>query len=256
MTSAPRVDNPRCRSPGPAAGGRDPSVPSNALASDQVSRLACPGAPDPCAIVTPPELRATCSAATSSATVGLPSTTRARRNQVVNGNARTVRSATSDRSRTTSPNPPACRTRFIALSARVASPVSRIHNSVIDRGRRPRPMPDRNDRRYRRAPPARRAGRGRERTAHHRRSSRRSSADDLRQMTARAARRQARRRAPARRWPRDRRTSGIVARRRRIEGRGARQGDVELPGFEQRFEVRARGLHGVNDDAIFAFSSP
>ena len=54
--------------------------------------------------------------------------TRAMRNQVVNGNGRTVRTATSARSRTTSPNPPACRTRFIAFSARVASPVSRIHS--------------------------------------------------------------------------------------------------------------------------------
>ena len=54
-------------------------------------------------------------AATSNATVWLPSMTRARRNQVVNGSARTVRGGTSARSRTTRPNPPACSTRFIAF---------------------------------------------------------------------------------------------------------------------------------------------
>ncbi len=64
---------------------------------------------------------------------------------------------TSARSSDDRPKPPACSTRFIALSARDASPVSRIHNSVTDRGLRPRPMPDRTDRRYRSAPPARRA---------------------------------------------------------------------------------------------------
>ena len=199
------------------------------------------------ATVAPPELRARCSAATSTATVWLPSITRARRNQVVNGSARTVRSGTSARSSTTSPNPPACRTRFMAFSARVASPVSRIHNSRDRSSPGTRPIPDRSDRWYRRAPPARHGRRPPR--AHSRRP--RSVLTSARRRSPTRARvaghRRAPRQSPAHRWPRGRQRHAERPRQAcsapTCRGHLARQRDVELPGFQQRFDLRARGRH-------------
>ena len=125
-------------------------------------------------------------AATSSATVWLPSITRARRNQVVNGSARTAAARTSARSSTTSPNPPACSTRFIALSARVASPrLANPQQVATDRAPSAAADSGSNDRRYRRAPPARHARRPRASArTDDRRPARRAPADDLREMAA------------------------------------------------------------------------
>ena len=120
--------------PIPAAGARDPIVPSSARATGAGHRAAVARFAASAAVSCHRDRRAAGTArqmfgrhqqrhrlaAFDHARQAKPGRERQRANR---------RGGTSARSSTTSPNPPACSTRFIALSARVASPVSRIHNS-------------------------------------------------------------------------------------------------------------------------------
>ena len=135
---------------------------------------------DSSATVTPPGLRARCSAATTRAAVRRPSTARANRNQVVNGSRRRADGGTSATSSAATANPPACSTRLnrlhgaferrngidgrldaAGLTAHPEDPLEASHGFRPTGNRRQPPTRDRNGRTYRRAPPALRSRRRR-----------------------------------------------------------------------------------------------
>ena len=183
------------------------------------------------------------------ATVWLPSMTRARRIQVVNGNARTAGAATSARSQHDQPEPARLQHEVHRLQrARRRRPSRESTTAATDRARRPRPTPDRSDRRYRRAPPA---------------SPRSAAAASARQTAASSVRPNARRRSPTgaraaarRRAPRQSPAHRSAARsassaERPRQRHRARQRDVELAGLQQRFESCAGADR--HSRSIFAF---
>ena len=197
------------------------------------------------AIVTPPGLRATCSAPTSSATVWLPSMTRAMRIQVVIGKRRSAGARDIGEIERDQAEAAGLEDEVHRLQrARSASPVPRIHSSR-ERSR-PAAGADAGSNRscgidQRDDFATRRRGRGHRATTA---SSGRPIAARRSPRDARAAgRRRARHRS--RHAGRRDRSSSVAAPRRR-----GRQRDIELSGPQQRFELGARAV------AIFAFFSP
>ncbi len=195
-------------------------------------------------MVTPPGLRASVLGPSSSATVSLPSITRAIRIHVVSGNCRSAGAGTSARSSDDEAEAAGLEDQVHRLQRASAVAASRGSRAgARDRGPPPAPTADRSDRAVSTSATAspRAAAAAAMPTNSAVRPDDRGPID-LRQMPAPQA-------AAERRVERGTPVGAIRSSSVAAPGRGGRQRHIELAGAQERFDLRARRSH-------FAFSSP